>query len=133
MDKINVLYSKTGQTGNVNLQPEPQKIYDSIQYWLKCEIMEYTVLFGISLDKHIEKWKYQNKADQISWKIAHNIIYTNQKLVRMVNQIIGICCFCNTENQTLTYFYHSCNIVQIVWEYLWCFSKVMKDNSIEMQ
>ena len=67
---------------------------------------------------NLNKSMSSRKANQISWKIVHNIIYTEQKLFRIGKSNNGKCHFCKTENETLTHLFHSCNIIMVVWEHI---------------
>ena len=57
----------------------------------------------------------KKKANQLSWKITHNIIYTEEKLQKM-GRSNGKCFFCKTENETLQHLFYTCDKIKTIWE-----------------
>ena len=55
------------------------------------------------------------KANQLSWKIIHNAIYTEAKLQKMGRSMNGLCHFCNTQVEILKYLFYDCTVTQHNW------------------
>ena len=55
------------------------------------------------------------KANQLSWKIIHNTVYTEAKLQKMGRSMNGLSHFCNTQVETLKHLCYDCTVIQQNW------------------
>ena len=65
-----------------------------------------------NLNKNFAK----RKAKQISWKILHQIVYTENKLKKIGYSSNGKCHFCKTEYETLEHLFVNCPVVKQMWD-----------------
>ena len=48
-------------------------------------------------------------------KIVSNVLYLNEKLFRFKKVSCPLCCFCQSENETLIHLFHGCIKTNLLW------------------
>ena len=84
-----------------------------------CEL-KWNIYFNKELPwKQIWSKIYYNfasrKSNQLSWKIIHNIVYTEEKLQKIGRSRNGLCHFCKIQLETLVHLFYGCNVIQELW------------------